>query len=75
MVQERNGRFDTLGRCKMHEWDWTEDRYTTARYVCIHCGRERGVRKDKVPEFEGFRDNGVCQVRRKRPRQRAGVQA
>lgn len=62
-----DSQFDVLGRCKMHLWDWIEDRYTTAQYRCCRCGRERGVIKRRVPVFEAPRENGVCQVRRKRP--------
>ena len=60
--------FDTLGRCKNHLWDWYEDDYTTTRYRCCRCGKERGVWKSRVPEFEAPKENGVCNVRTKRPR-------
>lgn len=43
---------DMLGRCKGHLWDWVRDDYTTSRYRCRNCGRERGVFKRRVPEFE-----------------------
>lgn len=63
----RDSQFDMLGRCKLHEWHLYEDRYTTARYRCRHCGGERGVSKAKVAEFEAPRENGVTQVAGRRP--------
>ena len=60
--------FDTLGRCKQHLWDWYDDRYTTVRYRCCRCGKEREVSKKRVPQFEAHSQGGVCNVRAKRPR-------
>ena len=61
---------DVRGRCKGHVWDWLRDDYTTVRYRCRNCGRERGVWKNRVAEFEASTrgsGNGVPLVGRRRP--------
>lgn len=51
-----------MKRCKGHIWDWLRDDYTTARYGCCNCGRERGVWKNRTVQFESHHN-----VRTRRP--------
>ena len=46
-------------RCKGHLWDWQTDDYTTVRYKCQRCGRERGVWKNRVARFEAENHVGI----------------
>lgn len=39
-------------RCPGHVWDWLEDGYTTARYKCRNCIRQRAVWKSRASDFE-----------------------